>query len=242
MLLPLKVDVPTWRVPWMNYLLIAAIVIVSLMGFADADFFRSMAGIQGGVSIGAVVIQSPHMTNSAGGMMLAALTSMFMHGGFIHLLGNMWFLWVFGNAINYKFGQLAYLGLFLVAGWGGTMLEYAMNNDPVVGASGAINGIVGAFLVLFPRNDVTVGWIWGIWGNRFSLSSGWVILYWVIWDAAGLALGAKSGVALWAHLGGFAIGFGITMACVILGFIRPTQDEETLLQVLSPTPRRGKYY
>ena len=88
-----------------------------------------------------------------------ALTSSLLHAGWLHLLGNMWFLWVFGNAMNYKLGQLGYLGLYVLVALAGGMAHYAFVGSPVVGASGVVNGVMGAFLVFFPRNDVKVLWI-----------------------------------------------------------------------------------
>ena len=93
---------------------------------------------------------------------------------------------------------------------------------------------MGAFLLLFPRNDVTIVTIIGsvLWPRTATLSSGWVILMWVAWDVLLLATGAGIGVALWAHVAGFFAGFTITLTCLVLGAIKPTIDEQTLLQVL----------
>jgi membrane associated rhomboid family serine protease len=105
------------------------------------------------------------------------------------------FLWVFGNAVNYKFRHLGYMALYALAAFAGGMAHYLFNGTPVLGASGAICGIMGAFLVFFPRNDVTCVWLFGIFGSSFTLSSGWIILYWVVWDVGCLALGSSHNVA-----------------------------------------------
>lgn len=239
MLLPLKVDVPTSRIPWMNYLLIISTIIVSGMAFADETFLLKLAGIVESDS----GVDTFGLSDSWATRAVAAFTSIFLHGDLFHLLGNMWFLWVFGNAINYKFGQLQYLGMFLLAGWVGSMLHFGFVESPVIGASGAINGVVGAFLVFFPRNEVKMVWIWGVFGRTFSLSSYWVILYWLLWDIGSLVLDAGGGVAFWAHVGGFASGFGIGMACAALGYVQPNEDEQTLLQVFaSPKNSNSRYY
>lgn len=239
MLLPLKVDVPMWRTPWVNYALIGTIVVASVVGFSDIGYLAKMAGIQ--VSINGDDV-SASLTPSIGGRMLAGVTSTFLHSGWLHLIGNMWFLWVFGNAINYKFGHAQYLGLYLLAGWLGSMLHYACTGSPVIGASGAINGVVGAFLVLFPKNNVTVAWIWGIWGSRFSVSSYWIIIYWLAWDIGSLLLSSSSQVAYWAHVGGFLAGFVVAFACVKTKLIKPTEDEQTLLQVFAQESPKRRYY
>lgn len=239
MLLPLKVDVPSWRIPIVNYLLIAAIALVSIAGINDSELFCSMAGIKVTTHGDGI---SAAMTSSLGGKMLAGVTSLFLHSGYIHLVGNLWFLWVFGNAINYKFGQLAYPALFLFAGWVGSMAHYMFTGVPVVGASGAINGVVGAFLVFFPRNDVTMVWALGIYLRRFTLSSYWVILFWFAWDALGLMTGGNKGVALWSHLAGFLAGFTVAITCAKTGLIQSNEDEQTLLEVFAPQKRiRSRY-
>ncbi|RPI20297.1 MAG: rhomboid family intramembrane serine protease, partial [Actinobacteria bacterium] len=88
---------------------------------------------------------------------LAAFTSMFLHGGIFHLLGNMWFLWIFGNNVEEAFGRVGYLALYLVAGLaatGGFVLGNGDSTIPLVGASGAIAGVLGAYAVLFPQHRV----------------------------------------------------------------------------------------
>ena len=88
---------------------------------------------------------------------LSAVVSMFLHGGLIHLLGNMWFLWIFGNNVEEAFGSMGYLVMYLVAGLAATAIFVLANvdsTDPLVGASGAIAGVLGAYLVLYPRHQV----------------------------------------------------------------------------------------
>jgi len=207
MLIPLKVYVPMDRTPWANYALMGLISAVSIYGFSNIDFIIEMAG--------------------------GSIASGFVHAGWLHLAGNMLFLWVFGNAVNYKFGQFAYLGLYLVSALAGGMAHSVFVGGSAIGASDAINGIMGAFLVYFPRNDVTVFWVLWYRPGISTLSSGWIILFWLAWDVLYIALGAQTGVALWAHVGGFVAGFAIATVCTLSGWVRPTQDEQTLYQVLS---------
>ena len=242
MLIPLKVDVPMGRLPWANYVLIAAIVGISIAGFLDTPTFMKFAGIEQSSSDIQVTLDpdgnpvvlaaQPHLPTKQLPLPVLALTSSFLHGGFVHLLGNMLFLWIFGNAINYKFGQAGYAGLYLVCAMAAGISHYLFQGGPVIGASGAINGVMAAFLVFFPRNDITVMWIIFLRPRFSTVSSFWIILMWVAWDVFFLAIGVSSGVALWAHVGGFVTGLTIALLCLWTGLVKPTQDEQTILQVL----------
>lgn len=162
---------------------------------------------------------------------------MWLHGGIIHLLGNMLFLWIFGNAVCAKIGNLryipAYIGLGLLAG----ISHLVFVGGSMLGASGAINGIVGMFLVLFPQNEITCYWIFFIplmvrgFVREFSLSSAWMILFWLTFDILGAILGGGE-VAYFAHLGGFA--GGVVLALLMLKFKMVTMEryEKSLLQVI----------
>ncbi len=230
MLIPLKVDVPTSRLPWVNYALIGGITLVSILAFYDAEVFRKLSGVSrflnpfggGDTSLGPEDLPLP----------VLALTASLLHAGWLHLIGNMLFLWIFGNAINYKFGQIGYLLLYAFCAFAGGMAHYGLDGRPGVGASGAIYGVMGAFLVFFPRNDVTVALLLPPRPPVFSLSSGWIIVYWIAWDVGSLILADRGSVALWAHVGGFVAGFTVALVTAATGVIQPTSDEETLLQVL----------
>ncbi|MEM6647334.1 MAG: rhomboid family intramembrane serine protease, partial [Bacteroidota bacterium] len=90
---------------------------------------------------------------------LTLLTSMFMHGGFMHLAGNLLFLWIFGDNVEHRFGRRVFLGFYLLSGIAGALAQVALAPDsiiPMLGASGAISGVMGAYLVLFPKNRVHV--------------------------------------------------------------------------------------
>lgn len=157
---------------------------------------------------------------------------MWLHGGILHLLGNMLFLWIFGNAICAKIGNLryipAYIGLGLLAG----ISHLIFAGGSVLGASGAINGIVGMFLVFFPQNEITCYWVFFPYTRQFNLSSAWMILFWLAFDILGAILGGGGGVAYFAHLGGFA--GGVVLAILMLKFKMVTMEryEKSLLQVI----------
>ena len=231
MLIPLKVDVPTTRRPWVNYALMAVIICTSIVGFGDQEFLCKMGGIEvtGNFFEGIQV----ELTTEDFPLPVLALTSSLLHGGWFHLIGNMIFLWIFGNAINYKFGHLGYIAIFAAAAMAGGLAHYTLTGGPAIGASGAIYGVMGAFLVFFPRNDITVLWIIWIHPGISRLSSGWIILFWIAWDVFYLVRGASTGVALWGHVGGFVAGLAIALVCASTGLIKPTQDEQTILQLLT---------
>ena len=102
-----------------------------------------------------------------------------------------------------------------------------------VGASGAIFGMMGAFLVYFPRNDLAIFWVFFFRIGSKIISSGWMIVFWIGWNVLILNLGGDGETALWSHLGGCAIGFATAIFCLKKKWILPTQDEETILQVFA---------
>ena len=165
---------------------------------------------------------------------ILAISSALAHAHPMHLIGNMLFLWVFGNAVNYKFGHFGFIGLFLLAALIAGIGFYCLVPDKaVIGASGAIMGIVGAYVVFFPRNDVTMGyfliWTWG----TFYLSSWIVILFWFGLDLFFLLASAQTGVAYASHVTGFLTGFVIALLLAWRGVILPTRYEQTLLEVFA---------
>jgi membrane associated rhomboid family serine protease len=154
---------------------------------------------------------APVMCAAGGLTWEAALTSMFLHGGWFHLIGNMWFLWIFGNNIEDSMGHLRYLIFYLITGLAAAAAHIVSapgSPVPMVGASGAISGIMGAYLLLYPRARVHTLFIIIILIRVVALPA-WVMLgYWfVIQIASGtLAPAGQTGVAVWAHVGGFVAG------------------------------------
>ena len=141
----------------------------------------------------------------------AAVTSMFLHGGWMHLIGNMWFLWIFGNNVEDSMGRLRFLLFYLLTGLAATAAHIFTSPGsliPMVGASGAISGIMGAYLVLYPRVRVYTLFFFFIFIRVIPLPA-WIML--VYWFALQLLMGAYTpadggGVAFWAHVGGFVAG------------------------------------
>ena len=231
MLLPYHVYVPTDQRPYVNVSLILLISVVSIWAMeGSSDWpWETLGGIAFSPITGTV---SPGLAKDHLPLPILAVTSGLLHIGWLHLLGNMLFLWVFGNAVEYKFRHLGYLGLYLTCGLVGGMAHYLMEGGPAVGASDAINGIMGAFIVFFPRNDVKVAFLWLPVIRTFEVSAIWIVLFYVAWDVVFLVGDTSTTTAVWAHVGGFLAGFLIAIACAFMWWLRPEEDEQTLLQMV----------
>jgi membrane associated rhomboid family serine protease len=140
------------------------------------------------------------------------LTSMFMHGGWFHLLGNMWFLWIFGNNVEDSMGHVRFTLFYVLCGLAAAGLQIASQPDsavPMVGASGAIGGVMGAYVVLYPRVHVHLLVFLGFYVTTVAVPAVLMLGYWFALQLLGGfgTLGAGGGgVAFWAHVGGFAAG------------------------------------
>ena len=141
------------------------------------------------------------------------LTSMFLHGSWMHLLGNMWFLWLFGNNIEDSMTRPRFVAFYLLTGLAAALAQVAANpasEVPMVGASGAISGVMGAYLVLFPRVRVFTMVPLGFFITSMALPAWAMLIYWAFLQVAGgltsIVDEQTGGVAFWAHLGGFIAG------------------------------------
>jgi membrane associated rhomboid family serine protease len=140
------------------------------------------------------------------------ISSMFMHGGLFHIIGNLWFLWVFGPALESRLGTVRYALLYLVAGIAGSIAQGLTMIDstvPMVGASGAISGVLGGYLVRFPKAWVLT-MVWFILPFLFWIPAATYIGYWALFQLI-YGLFGLPGVGWWAHLGGFAVGLGLVL-------------------------------
>jgi membrane associated rhomboid family serine protease len=145
---------------------------------------------------------------------LPLLTSMFLHAGVAHILGNMLFLWIFGDNVEDFYGHFTYLLFYLVCGIGAGTLHVLFNWNsmlPSLGASGAISGVMGAYLILYPRSRIlTLVFIFLVPIPAVVILVLWFVMQFVS-GVSSLGIGAASGgVAWWAHVGGFLLGMGIT--------------------------------
>ena len=208
-MLPIRDHNPSGRVPYVTYALIAINVGVFLSYWplfneprAINQFFDTWAMIPARVSD----------QGAYGGL----FTSMFLHGGWMHLGGNMLFLWIFGDNIEDDMGHVPYLLFYLAAGLGAGLahvLSAPGSLVPTVGASGAIAGVMGSYLLLYPKAKVDI-FIFFVIFFRILPIPAWIMLG--IWFALQLFNGvgtdpASGGVAYWAHAGGFLIGMAFTL-------------------------------
>jgi membrane associated rhomboid family serine protease len=219
---PLRDENPTELIPFVTVLLIAANVVVWIVvqgAGVGEPFLESLCAfgaipgeITGQISSGTGIrIGSEHACSIGGLTGSTVFTSMFLHGSWMHLIGNMWFLWVFGNNIEDSMGHARYLVFYLVSGVIAAAAHLASapgSPIPTVGASGAISGIMGAYLVLYPRVRVFTLFFFVIFIRVIPISAWMLLLWWfglqVLFGSA--SAGSGGGVAFWAHVGGFVAG------------------------------------
>jgi membrane associated rhomboid family serine protease len=144
---------------------------------------------------------------------LTIFTSMFLHGGWLHIIGNMWYLWIFGNNVEDSIGHFRFIVFYLLCGIAAAAAQVVISPDstvPMIGASGAISGVLGAYLLLFPRARVLVLFpIWIFWRVFYVPAMLMLVLWFGVQLLSGLAVlrvDVNGGVAFWAHVGGFVAG------------------------------------
>jgi membrane associated rhomboid family serine protease len=150
-------------------------------------------------------------TTDPGRQFSHVLTSMFLHGSWMHLIGNMWFLWLFGNNVEDSMGRLRFVGFYLLSGLAAALGQVATGPAsviPMVGASGAISGVMGAYLVLYPRVRVYVLVPIFIFFTSIALPAWMMLGYWFLLQLVSGLLSSNDvgGVAVWAHVAGFLAG------------------------------------
>ena len=208
-MIPLSDENPTELTPWMTGVLIVA----NLAAWVLLQGAGGMPALEQSVyDFGTLPCEVTGACNTQGLGMETLFTSMFMHGGWGHLLGNLLFLWVFGNNIEDSMGHVRFLVFYLLCGLGAGLAHvfFSPSSDiPAVGASGAISGIMGAYIVLYPRARVRT-WIPPFFLLR--LNAFFFLAYWFVIQlfsgvaTLGAAPGEEGGVAVWAHVGGFVMG------------------------------------
>lgn len=226
-MLPIRDENPTLRPPLATYTIIALNVAVwilfegmgaeprltqsvCVLGLIPGQFLSGWTGLGlGTVGVDSVCPLGP-VANP-----VAPLTSMFTHGSWLHLIGNMWFLHIFGNNVEDVMGRVRYVIFYLLAGVVAAAAQVAAEPGsliPMVGASGAIGGVMGAYVVLFPRAGVRTFVFLGFWARMVILPAYVMLGYWFLLQllSGSLGSGGGGGVAFWAHVGGFLAGLVLT--------------------------------
>ena len=212
-MIPLKDDQPRYSTPYVTWFLLAINVGVFLFEVMLNPPAREAFVFQ----FGMVPDQLTHAVGAGalGQGFLPMLTSMFLHGSWLHLIANMWVLAIFGDNIEDYFGHFRFLLFYLASGIGAALVHLAfnMNSDvPTVGASGAIAGVMGAFFLLYPTARVLTlvpfFFIFFTWLPAWLVLGYWFIVQFLSGTATAIATAARDtgGVAVWAHVGGFATG------------------------------------
>lgn len=220
-MIPYRDDNPSILTPVVTILLIAANLAIWVLvqgmgassalaqsvcelGLVPADLLgRLAAGVSFPIGEGMACVVEP------GTPWRTLLSSMFLHGGWLHLLGNIWFLWVFGNNVEDSMGHRRFVAFYLICGIAAALAQVGADPDstiPMVGASGAISGVMGAYAVLYPRVRIHTLVVLVVLFFRVSVPA-WVMLgYWFLLQLAGANVDQMGGVAFWAHAGGFLAG------------------------------------
>ena len=232
-MIPIRDDTPRFSTPFVTYFIIALNTLVFLFELSVSE--QGRGALNSFIyHFGVVPWRFDHVlaawpASSLTGLFLPILTSMFLHASWLHLIGNMWFLWIFGDNIEDYLGHFSYLLFYLVCGFAAAVTHILLNAGsrlPSVGASGAIAGVMGAYFVLYPKARVMM-WFPPIF--FFHLPAWLVLGYWFFMQflsgaATSIAETSQTngGIAFWAHVGGFVAGV-------------------VLVKVLPERPRRYRY-
>src|SRR5687768_16959543 len=204
MFLPFKDLNPTRTVPFVTYLLIAA----NIIGYIYESLLIRQSG-EVAIVAGYGLVATRLLTDPLGEA-FTIFTSMFMHGGLAHLAGNLLYLYIFGDNVEDSLGHGRYLGFYLLAGIGAAMTQILTGIDspiPMVGASGAIAGVLGAYIVLFPRAPILgILFFFVLTFPAWFVIGVWFVFQNVLPAMATLGPRSGGGVAFFAHIGGFVAG------------------------------------
>jgi len=235
MIIPIGTDNPLRRTPLMNYALVAVNVVIFLIthdphrtgpGPMDYEVLRDQA--------------VRFMLNPEFPHLYQFISYAFLHADWMHLFGNMLFLYIFGNNVNDKLGHLGYLLFYLGGGIFSGLGHALFNSSPVLGASGAVAAVTGAYMVLFPKTYVRIIYIIFFIGTAEFPALYFILLKLVIWDnVAQLAMDTTSNIAYSAHLVGYTFGVGIPMALLALKLLPHSHFD--LWAVARQWHRRGTY-
>lgn len=217
---PIRDDTPRFSTPIITYFIIALNVVVFLyelsVGAQSQRALNAFVAEFGVIPRHEVAVLTGQSSLSPGAAILPIFTSMFVHGGWLHIIFNMWWLWIFGDNIEDYLGHFKYLVFYLVSGFAAALVHIALNltsRVPTVGASGAIAGVMGAYIVLYPRAKVLtlvflIVFITFWWLPAWLFLGYWFVIQFISGAATTIAETSQStgGVAVWAHVGGFLAG------------------------------------
>jgi membrane associated rhomboid family serine protease len=221
---PIRDENPHFLTPYATYAIVALNVLawalvqslgtepglatsVCTLGLVPGELLQTVppgASLQIGPGIYCTLEGSPNWST--------VFTHMFLHGSWMHIIGNMWFLWIFGNNVEDSMGHVRFLVFYVLCGLAAAGLQIFSNpasGIPMVGASGAIGGVMGAYVLLYPHVRVHMLLWLGFYVTTFDLSALWMLGYWFVVQMVGGigSIGAQGGgVAFWAHVGGFVAG------------------------------------
>lgn len=216
LLVPYEIETLQQERPWANWLIVAACSVVSLIALFGG-------GLESG-DFDALILDGFSFPGIIGHVLL--------HGGLIHLVGNMIFLWVFGNAVCTNTNNWIYLATFLICTLVAAVTHVLLDGALAIGASGAINGIVGVTLAMYPLNRVYLLWVFFIRGGSTSCKAWLIILAWFLFDIWGVLSGGGM-IAYWAHIGGFLSGLGFGLTALHFGWFQLTEfDNRSLLEII----------
>lgn len=213
-MIPLRDDNPSATPPILTVALIVACVLVFFWQLSLGPQLERMiyalgvipAVLLGGLSLPAeIALVAPPAT---------VFTSMFLHGGWMHLIGNMLYLWIFGNNVEDAMGHARFIVFYLLCGIAAALaqaLPDPQSQIPMIGASGAISGVLGAYLLLYPHARVLVAIPIGFYITTVNLKAGWVLGFWFVLQliSSAASAGQQGGVAFGAHIGGFVAGMAL---------------------------------
>lgn len=245
-MIPLRDNIPYRTFPFINYSIIAACAVVFLLQLGDAPGDEaSLVYRYGMIPVlvqhpnEPVVVQEPYLDRERGKVIvvereikpviapwLTLFTCIFLHGGWMHFLGNMWFLHIFGDNVEDRLGHIGYLIFYLAAGVLASVAHLLTNSEssvPTIGASGAIAGVMGAYFLLYPKAKVesivpVFGFI-----QLMTLPAAYFLGLWFLMQllqGAVVATGT-TGVAWWAHIGGFIVGILVASLLRLFGQTTP---------------------
>jgi membrane associated rhomboid family serine protease len=211
-MIPIRDNNPKGYFPFINYIFIVLNIYIFFKQPVNGEALKTFFYTYGVIPENLSNIFS-HLINQKFSVLLSLITSIFVHGDLLHLIGNMLFLWVFGDNIEYVLGHIKYIFFFLLCGIMATLTQFFISPHstlPIIGASGAISGILGAYLFKFPSNRVTVLFILFIFIRTIKVPAIVVLGFWFFyqiiqgyffWEKQGMG-----GVAWFAHIGGFISG------------------------------------